>query len=102
MTLAEIRRYCAEQQVRLGLHQWKVYLRWMSPVEINEEELHGFVVWSPEEQTAVIGINRKTPLLKDTVRHELLHIRLDGHGPMPGKYCIQKEIVINALTEALK
>jgi hypothetical protein len=109
MRIAELRADMERLQAILGLTEWKLRLVWGRP-RADPDFMKGEIAadceancwWSVENSTALIAIWRgvKDPLL--ALKHELLHLRLEGHhAPEKKKYDAHYERAINAIASAL-
>ena len=88
--------------------EWKINVKWGTPAEQPDydkgemdEGSVGNALWHPEECEAWIYLQRGAGQLEETLLHELLHIRLEGHRE-PVKYDAMYERAINAITAALR
>lgn len=68
-------------------------------------QLCGFIQWppAPEYKEAFMTLNRafSDDDIKATIRHELLHLLLEAHKPMTGKYDKEYEFGLNTLADLL-
>ncbi len=111
MTIRELRQEARVWQEKLGLHEWTLIVRWgkqppsgMEPDPTKFEMMlncDGNALWSPENASALILIDKKAPGKRHTLVHELLHVRFEGHQPKPKKYDPLYERAINVLVAAL-
>lgn len=109
MTLRALRRELRTLQARLALAEWRIELHRGTPVEHDAPDLWrrhemyagcaGVTDWHTEERIAIILLRRGEG--RDTLLHELLHIRLEGHTMRARRYDPQYEYAINALAVAL-
>jgi hypothetical protein len=101
VTIRAARRILAEQQARLGLHEWVIHLAWGGKDEMDG--MDGTCIWLPEYAQANIHLNRMQPdaEIPRTIMHELIHVCLQGHAPHTGKYSEMMERGINRIVDAL-
>lgn len=111
MSIRELRRRLKFWQAQLGLKDYAINLHWGTFVEkpigdINFDELEicedldGWIDWSTEHAYADL-VMRKRNAKEETLVHELLHLKLEGHKPRPGKYDPLYERALNDLARAL-
>lgn len=108
MRVKELRERCTFWQNRLKLQDWDVLVKVGRLVEHEPDyeagemphTYEGLACWSTEEAKCLILISPKSPDRERTLKHELLHLRLEGHQD-PKKYDDQYERAINALVDAL-
>lgn len=109
MTIGELRQELKRIQVLLGLTEWSIRVSWGKPSEhpsYDKGEMDagsvGNACWHTEECKAWIYLRRGSENLKETLIHELLHIRLEGHRENPMKYDALYERALNAIAAAIK
>lgn len=80
MTLKQIKKFKEKFQNRLKLQGWKIDLKLVE--EFQSEGIYGSADTQPIFQTATIRIKKslKDQDLKETIVHELLHVRFGGIG----------------------
>lgn len=108
MKIRDLRKRAKYWQGRLGLKDWNVAVHWgvKTPGNPNPwncemtEDSVGNSTWSVEEAKAVILLDKRAPEVEETLLHELMHVRMEGHAPI-GKYDAHYERGINALVKAL-
>lgn len=99
MTISEAREKLAFWRNVLNLPEWTIAIAWGSKREMGDAV--GTCVWSPEEMVADIRLARRQDNPEQTIIHELIHVVLDGHKAMNGKYNEMQERAINRLADAL-
>ncbi len=107
MTITALRKSAVEWRDKLGLSEWTIHVAWGNPVDgdpdLEKGEMSrgcvGNTWWHTEESRAVIVLHRGQGL--DTLIHEMLHIRIEGHRAYPLKYDPLYERAINCITAAL-
>lgn len=79
MTVAQVRRYAKHIQKKFRLTDWKIVVKFDNTLEQNGEE--GCIEWSTDYKTASIKLvaDRTDSQIKETIRHEFLHLLLEGH-----------------------
>jgi len=108
MTIRELRGHAASWKKRLGLREWEIQVHWGSPSKAPDpsqlemsEDCDGNAWWFTEESHALILINKRSQIPLETLIHELLHVRLEGHKPAPGKYDPLYERALNTIAKEL-
>lgn len=104
MTLREARDLSEFWKCVLNLPEWSVSVRWGTRAEMkdaNEDDVVGLCIWSPEELTGQILLARRQDNHEQTIIHELLHLVLEGHRPMNGRYSELHERAINRIADGL-
>ena len=107
MKIAELRKDARAWQERLGLTEWQIQVNWGKPSQqpdYSKGEMDagsvGNACWHTEECRAWIYLRRGSEHLRETLVHELLHIRLEGHRE-PVRYSPLYERALNAIVAAL-
>lgn len=97
MTEQALRKYMREQQRKWQLSHWKITL--LLDSEISEERA-GSIGWSTDYHAATIRVNPETPESEQliTIRHELLHLLLEGHKDCTGRRDPMYERALNILS----
>lgn len=102
--IGEFRAATAYWQGRLGLQEWKIKVVFGKPSADPdlEREMHegtlGNCCWDTETAEATILLHREAQI--DTLVHEMLHLRLEGHRS-PVEYDQMYERALNAITTGL-
>lgn len=98
MTIPELQQYADELKHAWRLAHWRITVVEQPK---TDEHLCGSITWSIEYRTATVSIDTSKPDLKGTMKHELLHLRLEGHKPNPGRYDPHYEHALNVLSEVI-
>jgi hypothetical protein len=80
MTIFQSRRYAKHIQKKWRLTDWKLEVKHDDSLAANGEE--GCIEWNTDYKTATITLvseSRSEKQIKETIRHELLHLLLEGH-----------------------
>lgn len=108
MGIRELRRKAEEYRQALGLTEWVIRVSWGRPSENPDyskgemdADATGNACWHTEECLAWIYLRRGSDNLLETLIHELLHIRLEGHRD-PVRYDPLYERALNAIASALR
>ncbi len=108
-SIRELRKAAGYWRDALGLNEWTLYVFYGKPITGCDPSLangeiaddcEGQAEWHTEETQAFIALRRGKATV-ETVVHELLHIRLEGHRPAPLKYDPLYERALNVLAAAL-
>jgi hypothetical protein len=108
VSIGELRSELARLQPLLGLTEWQIRVQWGKPSErpdYSKGEMDagsvGNACWHTEECRAWIYLRRGSDNLRETLIHELLHVRLEGHRENPMRYDALYERALNAIAAAL-
>lgn len=107
MAIQEARGILTLYQSKLGLNDWKIRLKWGKASELYSDQdgakLYGFVYWDNTRKKAWITLNRDYPRdeIIETIKHELLHVRLEGHREEPLSVNSSYESSLDAIAAAL-
>ncbi len=99
MKIGKARELVEAWKTILNIPEWTVSVRWGTKREMDG--VVGTCVWSPEELAAQILLARTQENYEQTIIHELLHIVLEGHKPMNGRYSELQERAINRIADGL-
>lgn len=109
MTIRDLRKACKDYQNKLRLTEWQIRVVWGRVCDQPDywagemdRDCEGNAWWSVEERRAIILLARasRTPL--ETLKHELLHLRLEGHhDPAKKRYDEHYEWGLNAIAGAM-
>lgn len=100
MKISEARDVCLEWQKSLGLESWDVRVRWANPKDKMTLDDYGQIMWWTEECRAEMILHRKNADV-ETIVHELMHVRLEGHRPEPLPYDAVYEQGLNRVVSIL-
>ena len=106
--IRDLRKAAAHWREVLGLSEWTLYVCYGKPVDGQADlakgeisaDCEGQAMWHTESPHAIIAL-RRGQATEETVVHELLHIRLEGHRPAPIKYDPLYERALNLIAAAL-
>jgi hypothetical protein len=109
MTIRELRRKASEYQIKLRLTEWDIRVVWGRPsdqpdywADEMDRDCDGNAWWSVEERRAIILLSRASIAPLETLKHELLHLRLEGHhAPEKKRYDQHYEWGLNAIAGAI-
>ena len=107
MTDRCIRAYVKKGASIMRLSHWSITVKILdcvnSSVGSSVGEAYGVIDWFTDEHTATIYLRRGMSNLntKATIRHELLHLRLEGH-KVCQQDCPMYEFAINIIANAWK
>lgn len=108
MTLIQMRAYVKKQAKKLKISHWDIKVKWMSEEELKDwpGSCYATVEWVAANSTAVIYVNPFTNEnledYKNSLTHELLHVRIEGGREMTLEEDIPLENAICALADILK
>jgi hypothetical protein len=110
MKLSDARYITKEWQEALKLGNWTITVRWGTKKELTQSVdgtnavCDGCIWWgNAEYKQAEIALNRNMTYgdIVKTIKHELLHLRLEGHKQQGGKYDKEYEFGLNCLSDLL-
>jgi len=105
VTIREAREYVDRWKNRMDLSDWTIATRWGTKAEMIDEKgdfCLGYCDWDHENKTAKIRLARNRADTKHTIRHELVHLVLEGHREQPKRYVKPFETAIDRLSTAFK
>ena len=108
LSIKEIRKEAAHWQRELGLGDWTIHVNWAKQKaapdydkwEMDTDSVAS-VCWHAEESIAWIYLLRGAGSEQETLVHEMLHVRLEGHREAPVPYDLLYERALNAIATAL-
>lgn len=108
LSIKEIRKEATHWQRELGLGDWEIQVNWGRPAAVPnfdkgemEADSVGNVCWHTEESVAWVYLRRGAGNVQETLVHEMLHVRLEGHREAPMRYDPLYERALNAIATAL-
>ena len=105
MTNKQLSTLVRREARRLRLDGWTFDASWgdaggsSATISIEPEYQTATLVVAPPETLAEVG--KDFAPLKETIIHELLHVRLEGHRTQTGKYDPAYELGLNIVAELL-
>ena len=104
MTTYQLNQAANRWQRVLGMSEWEIVVKLAPGREMVQdgEPLEGSAWWIPESSppSAEIKIRARSERQEETLVHELLHVRLEGHKAVR-KYDPMYERGLNAIASAL-
>jgi len=105
-----LRKVCREYQIKLRLMEWDIRVGWGREVDDPDywagemdRDCEGNAWWSVEERRAIILLAKGSSAPLETLKHELLHLRLEGHHDASKKrYDEHYEWGLNAIADCIK
>jgi hypothetical protein len=109
MTVEKAQALAEHYADRLGMDNWMLRVRegtdsQLTSKDADKHRMYGYVVWhkASNEATITLDLSRDDNVVFETLKHELLHLRLEGHrkNPLP-RYTKDYETALNKIAEAL-
>lgn len=102
MTQEAVEEYTARAAEKLRLSHWNITVELVD--RVDSEESFGNCQWFTEGHVCTIRVKKQQPvaMIRQTIRHELIHLRLQGFKTHSGEYSEMYEFGIDVIASVWK
>lgn len=105
MYLKDAKKLIAYWQTELNLRNWKIDIQWAPAHEMSHDDAIASIWWFTEDEIAHVKLVKAAvcsdDIFEETIVHEMLHLRLEGHRTIEKRYDPQYELALNRLAALL-